>query len=52
MFGVQVGRRYVPITLPFGGRLMKMKEGWEGLTVALWMLLIAWILIAIIKFLF
>jgi hypothetical protein len=31
---------------------MKMKEGWEGLTVALWMLFIAWTLIAIAKFLF
>jgi hypothetical protein len=31
---------------------MKMKEGWEGITVALWMLLIAWVLVAIIKFVF
>jgi hypothetical protein len=31
---------------------MKMKAGWEGLTVALWMLLIAWIVVAVIKLLF
>jgi hypothetical protein len=42
----------VYITLSRGGRVMKMKEGWEGLTVALWMLFIAWIVVAIIKLLF
>lgn len=26
---------------------MNMKAGWEGLTVALWMLLIAWIVVAL-----
>ncbi len=29
-----------------------MKKGYEGITVALWMLLIAWVLVAIAKFLF
>jgi hypothetical protein len=28
-----------------------VKKGWEGLTVALWMLLIAWAVMAILKFL-
>ena len=31
---------------------MKMKKGWEGLTVALWMLFIVWIVVALIKLLF
>jgi hypothetical protein len=31
---------------------MKMKRGYEGLTVALWMLFIAWGLIATVKVLF
>ena len=29
-----------------------MKKGYEGITIALWMLLTAWVLIAIAKFLF
>ncbi len=29
-----------------------MRKGYEGTAVALWMLLIAWVLIAIAKFLF
>ncbi len=30
---------------------MKIKEGWEGLVVSLWMLLVAWILILALKLL-
>ncbi len=29
-----------------------MKKGYEGITIALWMLFTAWVLIAIAKFLF
>lgn len=31
---------------------MRMKKGWEGLTIALWMLLIARTLIALLKLFF
>lgn len=29
-----------------------MKKGYEGITVSLWMLVIAWVLVAVVKLLF
>jgi hypothetical protein len=42
--------RCVHISLYCAGGNVKM--GYEGITVALWMLLITWVLVAIIKLLF
>jgi hypothetical protein len=52
MLGVPERGLCVDISPSRGGRVMKMKEGWEGLTVALWMLFIVWIVVALIKLLF
>jgi hypothetical protein len=52
MFGVPSGTSTSTSRYLSRKRAMKLKEGWEGLIVALWMLLIAWVLVTIIKFAF
>jgi hypothetical protein len=48
-FGPHQGR-YVHISLYCAGG--NVKKGYEGIAAALWMLLITWVLVAIIKLLF
>jgi hypothetical protein len=46
-----VGDRSIHVTPALRGGAI-MKNGYEGITVGLWMLLTAWILVAVIKLLF